>query len=158
MFLKKGNKRAEKAVIEKFRMHFVMNTLNVLRLMIRKNPDTAYDMVYDLAVFLRGNCDTIAGEGAISFAEEMKFVKAYLNLEEIQKSNFRVVYELPDWKAYVGSGQVYEELLAFLKKNVFQTAQKSTLHLRIQEETQELEYWIEETGKRGSISIKREEA
>ncbi len=66
------------------RPHFIYNTLNSIRTLIKTDPDTAYAMVYDFSTYLRGNLDSVSGHETIPFSEELKHIRAYLNIEKIR--------------------------------------------------------------------------
>lgn len=64
--------------------HFIYNTLNSIRTLIKTDPDTAYGLVYDFSTYLRANLDSVGGRETIPFSEELKHVRAYLNIEKIR--------------------------------------------------------------------------
>ena len=64
--------------------HFIYNTLNSIRTLIKTDPDTAYQTVYDFSTYLRANLDSVSGRETIPFSEEMKHIRAYLNIEKIR--------------------------------------------------------------------------
>ena len=64
--------------------HFVYNTLNSIRTLIRIDPEAAYKTVYDFSTYLRGNLNSMEGRETIPFSEELKHVEAYVNIEKIR--------------------------------------------------------------------------
>jgi LytS/YehU family sensor histidine kinase len=82
-------------MIHLFRPHFVFNMLAVMRYMIKKNPEKAYNMVYDFSKYLRGNVESLTEEELIPVDQELEHVKAYLNMEQIHLGErLNVVYQI----------------------------------------------------------------
>ncbi|MFZ4619785.1 MAG: sensor histidine kinase [Bacteroidota bacterium] len=70
--------------------HFLFNTLNAIVTLVRKDPDLAEEMVVRLSDFLRITLDS-SGRQIVSLKEELEFIKAYLQIEEIRFSG-RLTY------------------------------------------------------------------
>ncbi len=117
----------QKETIEKMRLHFVFNTLNAIRYMIKKQPDVASDMVYDLAKFMRGSCDAVISDEPEALSKELEFVKAYLLLEEKQRSKLTILWQVADESGYVVPGSVYWEIEKLLKKEIYGSREERTL-------------------------------
>ena len=64
--------------------HFIYNTLNSIRALIRLNPDAAYDAVYDFSTYLRANLNSLKDDDLIPFRDELRNVTAYLNIEKLR--------------------------------------------------------------------------
>ena len=65
--------------------HFFYHTLNALQALIVLKPDAAYKMAGDFARYLRFNLDTITAEGGVvSFKEELRAVRAYVDINREQ--------------------------------------------------------------------------
>ncbi|WMJ76880.1 MULTISPECIES: histidine kinase [unclassified Sedimentibacter] len=60
--------------------HFLYNTLNVIKTMVRMNPKKAQDLIIDLADFYRRSLSE-RGD-MIPFIEELKLIKSYMDLQE----------------------------------------------------------------------------
>ena len=81
-------------MISQIQPHFVYNTLNAIRAMIKKEPDKAYDMIYDFAGYLRYNINALSDVEIIPFSEELKHIKVYTEIEaERFRERINVVYE-----------------------------------------------------------------
>lgn len=65
--------------------HFLFNTLNAIVTLVRKDPDLAEEMVVRLSDFLRITLDS-SGRQIVRLKEELEFIKAYLQIEEIRFS------------------------------------------------------------------------
>ena len=63
--------------------HFLFNTLNAIVTLIQTNADLAEEMTVRLSNFLRLTLDA-SGKQLISLREELSFVKAYLEIEEVR--------------------------------------------------------------------------
>lgn len=68
-------------MMSRIQPHFIFNSLNAIRFLVKAEPDTAYEMVYDFSKYLRGNFDSLTEDGRIPFSKEMEHVKYYLNIE-----------------------------------------------------------------------------
>jgi LytS/YehU family sensor histidine kinase len=69
--------------------------LAAIRYLIKKDPDTAYDMIYDFSNYLRGNIEALVEEGPVSLYQELEHVKAYVQMEQVRfKERLHVVYEV----------------------------------------------------------------
>lgn len=66
------------------RPHFIYNTLNSIRALIRLDPERAYQAVYDFSTYLRGNMHSLQEKELIPFQEELKHIRAYLNIEKLR--------------------------------------------------------------------------
>ena len=97
--------------------HFIFNILNILRYMVKADTDIAYDKIYDLSLFMRGNMEAIINKDYIALSEELKYANAYWNLEIIINTNLVVQNKILDQ-----SGQILAcdliELLRKLIRNV----------------------------------------
>ena len=78
--------------------HFFYHTLNALQALIVLKPEAAYKMAGDFSRYLRFNIDTITAEGGVvSFKEELRAVRAYVDINKEQLGDrLRVVYDVPD--------------------------------------------------------------
>lgn len=78
--------------------HFFYHTLNALQALIVLKPDAAYKMAGDFARYLRFNIDTITAEGGVvSFKEELRAVRAYVDINREQLGDrLRVIYDVRD--------------------------------------------------------------
>lgn len=75
--------------------HFMYNVLSSVRTLIKKDPETAYKMVYDFSHYLRASIDSIGNEQLIPFSQELKNIKAYLDIEQVRFADrFQVEYDI----------------------------------------------------------------
>lgn len=75
--------RAE-LMASQIRPHFIYNTLNSIRALIKLDPEMARKMVYDFTTYLRSNLDNVGDRELIPFADELNHIQAYLNIEKIR--------------------------------------------------------------------------
>lgn len=82
-------------MISQIQPHFIYNTLNSIRALIRISPEDAYRMVYDFSTYLRANIDSISKQREILFSEELKHIRAYVNIEKTRfQERLHVEYEI----------------------------------------------------------------
>lgn len=76
--------------------HFLFNTLNAIVTLIHKNAELAEEMIVRLSDFLRLTLES-TGKQLIPLREELKFVEAYLAIEEVRfGGRLRYVNNIPD--------------------------------------------------------------
>ena len=66
------------------RPHFIYNTLNSIRTLIRLDPKAAQQAVYDFSIYLRSNLENMGERDLIPFADELCHIRAYLDIEKIR--------------------------------------------------------------------------
>lgn len=64
--------------------HFMFNTLSSIRTLIKVDPSVAYDMIYNFSNYLRANVDNLTNMEGITFAEEVKHIQNYVNIEKVR--------------------------------------------------------------------------
>ena len=64
--------------------HFIFNTLSSIRTLVKIDPDTAYNMIYDFSNYLRANVDNVTNLEGILFASEVEHIKSYVNIEKVR--------------------------------------------------------------------------
>lgn len=84
-----------KQLESQFNPHFLFNTLENVRYMVRMNPEAANDMIVNLATLLRYSIDTTTD--SVTLAQDMDFTQRYIS---IMKARFgqrlQYVLNLPD--------------------------------------------------------------
>lgn len=77
------------------RPHFIYNSLNSIRALIRIDPEAASRAVYDFSTYLRANLSSLREEDQIPFGQELKNIQAYLNIERLRLGErLQVEYEI----------------------------------------------------------------
>ena len=85
-------------MINQISTHFFYHTLNAIQALIVLEPDAAYKMAGDFSRYLRFNVDAITASGGIvSFREELRSVRAYAEINELQlEGRLQVEFDVPD--------------------------------------------------------------
>lgn len=73
-----------KLMMDQIQPHFLFNTLSAIRILIKVEPETAYDAMYDFSKYLRANIDNVNNIEGIDFASEVEHIKSYVNIEKIR--------------------------------------------------------------------------
>ena len=77
------------------RPHFILNTLGAIRSTIRRDPNKAYDLLYDFSKYIRKNMEEKDYSKKVPFMEEMDYIQTYLKLEKIRfEERIQVVYDI----------------------------------------------------------------
>ena len=73
-----------KLMLDQIQPHFLFNTLSAIRILIKMEPDAAYDAMYDFSKYLRANIDNVNNIDGIDFASEVDHIKSYVNIEKLR--------------------------------------------------------------------------
>ena len=68
-------------MISQIRPHFIFNTLASVNMICEENPKRAVEIISDFSQYLQSNFSALATSELIPFSEEIKHVKAYLDVE-----------------------------------------------------------------------------
>ena len=126
---KEKEQEIRRKVLEDMRLHFIFNTLNSIRFLIRNDQSKAYAAIYDLGKFLQGMIPMIMESESIALEEELHFVKAYLNLESIQKTNLKVDCQIQESNEVIPAGKIYRAAEELLKQDVNCSREGRTLEI-----------------------------
>ena len=142
--------------LDELRMHFVFNTLNGIRFLIRTDPEAAYRVVYDLAQFLQNDLQMVAVGGSVPLQEEFSFVEAYIKLEQMQKRKIQLVICREGSQNFnVEYGSIYRAVEKLLKEDVYKNRQDRTLIIQISDSAEVVKVGVRETGKGVEIPLIR---
>lgn len=81
-------------MLSQIRPHFIYNTLGTIERMCRKDPEKAFGLVRDLSLYLRGNFSELNSVTPIRFAEELKHVEHYVNIEKVRFPDMQIEYDV----------------------------------------------------------------
>ena len=82
-------------MVSQIQPHFIYNTLNSIRTLIRLEPEQAYDMVYDFSNYLRAHIDFLGNQKEVSFSVELQHIRSYVNIEQVRfGERIRIEYEI----------------------------------------------------------------
>ena len=74
--------------------HFIYNTLGTIERMCLKDPRKANELVRNFSLYLRGNFSELDSVAPIRFAEELKHVEYYVNIEKIRFPDMNIEYDV----------------------------------------------------------------
>ncbi len=155
MNLRNNEKRVfYKEAYEKLRLHFVYNSMNAVKYYIRKNPETAASMIDNLAVFLRGNVENALEEKWIALSEELKFARAYAELECAGNRRLKVEWLFASKEGTVLSGSIYRSIEKMVKKYVYENGEECTIWIMDEEDGSAVCVWVEGKEEKDLIPIR----
>lgn len=76
--------KERKEMIRRLNPHFLFNTLGAVRIVVRTDPEQAYDRIYDFSRYLRAVISSFEKQDTIPFQEELDNVSSYVNLEKMR--------------------------------------------------------------------------
>lgn len=84
-----------KILANQIRPHFIFNSLSSIETLCHSDPETAAENIRNLSAYLRSNIDGLVSEKLIPFDEELKHIRQYIALEQMDPARkFRFDYEL----------------------------------------------------------------
>ena len=105
--LQRSRLEAEKSIVEaelkesrisimlsQIQPHFIYNTLGTIERMCLKDPEKAFDLVRNFSLYLRGNFSELDSVAPIRFAEELKHVEYYVNIEKVRFPDMNITYDV----------------------------------------------------------------
>lgn len=81
-------------MLSQIQPHFIYNTLGTIERMCLKDPEKAFQLVRNFSLYLRGNFSEIDSVTPIRFAEELKHVEYYVNIEKVRFPDMSIEYEV----------------------------------------------------------------
>ena len=81
-------------MLSQIQPHFIYNTLGTIERMCLKDPEKAFDLVRNFSLYLRGNFSELDSVTPIRFAEELKHVEYYANIEKVRFPDMRIEYDV----------------------------------------------------------------
>jgi LytS/YehU family sensor histidine kinase len=130
----------------RLRPHFLFNELSIIRYLVKKDPDAAYDMVYEFSDYLRKNIESMVEDGLISWSKELEHIRTYLRLEQIVwKDRLQVFYEI-EGDFQVPSGSIILLVEKAVRYSIGGKEGKGILWIRSKEEADGYRIEIEDNG------------
>ena len=80
-------------MLSQIQPHFIYNTLGTIERMCLKDPEKAFDLVRNFSLYLRGNFSELESVRPIRFAEELKHVEYYVNIEKVRFPDMKITYQ-----------------------------------------------------------------
>ena len=81
-------------LLSQIQPHFIYNTLGTIERMCLKDPEKAFELVRNFSLYLRGNFSEIDSVVPIRFAEELKHVEHYVNIEKVRFPDMSIEYDV----------------------------------------------------------------
>ena len=81
-------------MLSQIQPHFIYNTLGTIERMCLKDPEKAFDLVRNFSLYLRGNFSELDSVTPIRFAEELKHVEYYVNIEKVRFPDMSIEYDV----------------------------------------------------------------
>lgn len=149
--IEKQNRELEekksRIMLHKIQPHFIYNVLMSIRYFVKKDPQVAYDMIYDFSNYLRSNMEQLGNEGYISWSEELKHVDTYVRIEKMRfKERLNIVYEI-EGEDFMIPPMVVEPLVEnAVKHGIIQKVSGGTVWIRSRSTEAGNEIIIEDNG------------
>ena len=81
-------------MLSQIQPHFIYNTLGTIERMCLKDPQKAFELVRNFSLYLRGNFSELDSVTPIRFAEELKHVEYYVNIEKVRFPDMIIEYDV----------------------------------------------------------------
>jgi LytS/YehU family sensor histidine kinase len=81
-------------MLSQIQPHFIYNTLGTIERMCLKDPKKAHELVQNFSLYLRGNFSELDSVAPIRFAEELKHVEYYVNIEKVRFPDMNIEYDV----------------------------------------------------------------
>ena len=81
-------------MLSQIQPHFIYNTLGTIERMCLKDPQKANELVRNFSLYLRGNFSELDSVTPIRFAEELKHVEYYVNIEKVRFPDMNIEYDV----------------------------------------------------------------
>ena len=81
-------------MLSQIQPHFIYNTLGTIERMCLKDPQKAFDLVRNFSLYLRGNFSELDSVAPIRFAEELKHIEYYVNIEKVRFPDMSIEYDI----------------------------------------------------------------
>lgn len=81
-------------MLSQIQPHFIYNTLGTIERMCLKDPEKAFHLVRNFSLYLRGNFSELDSVTPIRFAQELKHVEYYVNIEKVRFPDMNIEYDV----------------------------------------------------------------
>ena len=81
-------------MLSQIQPHFIYNTLGTIERMCLKDPQKANELVRNFSLYLRGNFSELDSVAPIRFAQELKHVEYYVNIEKVRFPDMTIEYDV----------------------------------------------------------------
>ena len=81
-------------MLSQIQPHFIYNTLGTIERMCLKDPQKANELVRNFSLYLRGNFSELDSVAPIRFAEELRHIEYYVNIEKVRFPDMNIEYDV----------------------------------------------------------------
>ena len=81
-------------LLSQIQPHFLYNTLNSMRVLIRTDAEAADKLLYNFSHFLRNNMGSINHTGLIPFSKELEMIRSYVYIEEVCFPKINIQFDI----------------------------------------------------------------
>lgn len=81
-------------MLSQIQPHFIYNTLGTIERLCLKDPQTAFELVRNFSLYLRGNFSELDSVAPIRFTKEIEHVQHYVNIEKVRFPDMTIEYQL----------------------------------------------------------------
>lgn len=81
-------------MLSQIQPHFIYNTLGTIERLCLKSPETAFELVRNFSLYLRGNFSELNSVAPIRFSDEIKHIQYYINIEKVRFPDMTINYQL----------------------------------------------------------------
>lgn len=81
-------------LLSQIQPHFLYNTLNSMRVLIRTDAEAADKLLYNFSHFLRNNMVSINHTGLIPFSKELEMIRSYVYIEEVCFPKINIQFDI----------------------------------------------------------------
>ena len=74
--------------------HFIYNTLGTIERMCLKDPQKAFNLLRNFSLYLRKNFSELDSVTPVRFADELKHVEYYVNIEKVRFPDMNIEYDV----------------------------------------------------------------
>lgn len=120
-------------LLSQIKPHFLYNTLNSIRTLIRIQPEAADQLVYNFSRFLRADMNAL-DEIMIPFNKELEHIQFYVNIEQTCFPKLKVDYQIESQDFSVPSLTIQPLVENAIKHGVLKRVEGGTVHIRTYED------------------------
>ena len=124
-----------KIMMSQIQPHFIYNTLSSISTLITIDPDKAQKALDDFTSYLRMNFSALTETKLVSFSDELKHIRTYVDLEKMRfNERLNVVYDIRTTQFDVPPLSVQPIVETAIKHGVLKKIEGGTVTLSVHEE------------------------
>lgn len=136
-----------RVMLSQIQPHFMYNSLNSIYYLIEKDPELAQKSLSTFSDYLRSNINALKAEKPIPFSDELKHIKAYLDLEKVRfEEELQIVYEISTTDFKVPALSIQPLVENAVKHGVSQKKGGGMVRIKTSEKGEYYEVAIHDTG------------